>query len=71
MDALLLERLTEVDARYAYYGDTSGGSLVVESDDGDTILPPYGGRWTILEEVADREDAVDAATEWAAQTARS
>jgi len=65
-ERVLLKRLTEVDARYAYCHDwdEEAGSLVVESDDGDTILPPYTGLWTFLEEVESREDALSAAKVW-------
>lgn len=62
-----LDHLDEVDGRYAYYYDGEGGSLVVESATGDTLLEPYSGRWTVLEAVESREQAVEAAREWEAQ----
>lgn len=46
-------------------GDGAGGSLLVMSDSGNTLLPPHSAeRWNVLEEVESREDAVDAARAW-------
>lgn len=59
-----LDRLNEVDESYAYYHDDETdepGSLVVESETGDTFLPPFEGRWAGLEAVDSREEAVEAA----------
>lgn len=56
----MLDRLEEVDERYAYYD----GSLIFESSEGDTLFPSFGGKWTILEEVDSREDAIKAAEAW-------
>ena len=56
---------------YAYWHDPrmpDVGSLVVRADDvGDTILPPWPGAYTVLEDVTSFGDAVDAAAAWAQQ----
>jgi hypothetical protein len=43
----------------------SPGSLLLRSDAGDTLVPDHDGRWTILEEAANLEEAQVVAREWA------
>lgn len=66
MTTMRLDRLTEVDPRYAYYHEDGkqGGSLLWQDDDGDMLITFAQGRWTHLEVVASREEAVEAARAW-------
>lgn len=69
-EVTMIDWLTEVEgAEYGYLTESGmeGGTLVVRSAAGDTSLPPYGGRFEVLVEVADRDDAVDQALEYEAQ----
>ena len=53
---------------YALYGGTS---LVRADLDGDTLLPPWPGRWTCLGEVSGLAGAEAQAAEWATQDERT
>lgn len=65
-----IDWLTEING--AEYGDATqegveSGTLVVRDEAGDTLLPPYAGRFTVLEEAASRDEAIEAARAWEAQ----
>lgn len=65
-DTMRLDRLTEVDPRYAYYHEdgVDGGDLLWENESGNMLISCADGQWTSLEAVASREEAVEAAKEW-------
>lgn len=57
------------DDYYFLSADGTGpGSLLLESEEGDTLIPPYQGRFSILEEASSYDDAYDAAKAWRSQS---
>lgn len=59
MDSFLL-----AETEFAYDGEV----LLVRDEGGDTLIPPFQGRWTVLEPVSGLEAARHAAEAW--ETAR-
>lgn len=61
-----LDKLNEIPGNYFYYDDGSitKGTLLREDVNGDTEIPPYRGRYTILERADSRKDAVEKARQW-------
>lgn len=68
-----IDWLNEIEGprQYGYLTDKESGVLIVRDPAGDTLIPPFEGRFTVLEEVSSREDALDAARQWEAQCSRS
>ena len=64
------ELITLKTAPYYYLAPQDGdgsGSLLLADATGDTLLPPYDGRYTWLDSVTSEEDAELMAQSWEAQ----
>lgn len=65
-----LERLIPTEDYFFYFdsNDAKNGSLVLETEEGDTLLPPFEGKFSILDSATSKSDALKKARSWKLQS---